>query len=310
MRTTALAALLGVLLLAPATAQMSFDQSYQVRAALGDIPSTAAHEPAGTWNVEQLLKVTHTNGTAQDVHANLPIGASLAAVSCTCPHVSNQVKDGVVTITLAPDNPSGPAEVRVLSTQPYASVLAFSLRASPDAGQDAAVILYVPVGSTFDAAGTASSPGMSTDGTATIQAFTFDAAHTMPDPFWATIHPGSGAAPPTTTSATGIPWWSTLVVGVIAGALLWGLLVQRGVVQAKGRKQVAQVAAHTEIAAIDPPAVLEGKKRALLAALKEVELAKQGSQMDTATYDAVKAEFKKQAVTVMRALDEAGTKKE
>ncbi|MFO1536051.1 MAG: hypothetical protein ABR586_10330, partial [Thermoplasmatota archaeon] len=88
----------------------------------------------------------------------------------------------------------------------------------------------------------------------------------------------------------------------------WAFLVQRGMVQARGRKQVAQVAAHTEAAAQDPPAVLEGKKRALLAALKEVELARQSQEMDTPTYDAVKAEFKKQAVTVMRALETADGK--
>jgi hypothetical protein len=307
MRLPLLAAILGVLLLAPATAQMDFQQPYQVRGALGDIPSTAASEPAGTWNVEQRLQATHTNGTAQDVHLNLPAGASLAAATCSCPHASSQVKDGAVVVTLAPDNPSGPVTVTVLSTQPYGPVLGFSLKPSPDAGKDTAIILYVPRGSTFDAPAAASSPGTSTDGTSTIQAFTFDASHAMPDPFWATLHPGTATT--TTPSATnGIPWLYVLG-GLIIGALLWGFLVQRGVVQARGRKQVAHIAAHTEIAATESPAVLEGKKRALLAALKEVELAKQSSEMDTATYDAVKADFKKQAVTVMRALDETGAKK-
>jgi len=53
----------------------------------------------------------------------------------------------------------------------------------------------------------------------------------------------------------------------------------------------------------DLAAVLEGKKRALMAALKEVEVAKMNNEMPPEVYDAVKADLKKQAVTVMRALE-------
>ena len=42
-----------------------------------------------------------------------------------------------------------------------------------------------------------------------------------------------------------------------------------------------------------------------LAALKEIEVAKMNNEMPTDVYDAVKADLKKQAVTVMRALETA-----
>ncbi|HUR60980.1 MAG TPA: hypothetical protein VM286_01270 [Candidatus Thermoplasmatota archaeon] len=305
MRPVLLLLLAVALLSPPAHAQMEFSQPYQVRAAAGDIPSTQGTvEKAGTWNVEQLLVVTHANGTAQTLHLNLPAGATSEAVTCTCPRMTSQAQDGAITVTLAADNPQGPATVRVLSSQPFSTSLGFSLRAPTEAPKDAAVILYVPRGSTFEAPAKASSPGSSTDGASTIQAFAFDAGAPMPDPFWATIHPGTSTS---SQPAAGFPWLP-LLGGLLLGILLWAFLVQRGIVQKRGRKQVAQVAAHAEIAASDPPAVLEGKKRALLAALKEVELAKQASQMDNATYDAVKADFKRQAVNVMRALDEGAGK--
>lgn len=301
--------LLAALLVAPlGSAQMEFQQGYQVRGAVGDIPSTPAVEKVGAWNVEQRLTVTHTNGTAQDLHFNLPSSATLDSVGCTCPHVSSQAQASGLVVSVAPNNPSGATTVRVVSTQPFSTSLGFSLRAPTEAGADVAVILYVPFGMALEAPTQPGTSLPSTDGSSTIQAFTFDAGSPLPQPFWAAIHPGTSGTTTTTPSSTGIPWLF-VGAGVLVGAIAWAVLVQRGVVQKRGRKQVAQVAAHTEIAASDPPAVLEGKKRALLAALKEVELAKQAQQMDTATYDAVKAEFKKQAVTVMRALDEGEAKK-
>jgi hypothetical protein len=305
MRPFLLLALAALLLAAPVNAQMDFGQSYQVRAGVGDLPSTPAAERAGTWNVEQRLAVT-LNGTARDLHFTLPVGSGLETVSCTCLHFTHQAKAGSVTVTLAANNTGNTATVTVLSSQPFATAVAFSLRAPPEAGKDAAVILFVPNGSTFAAPGTPSTTLPTTDGTATIQAFTFNAAAPLPDPYWAAIHPGTTAAAPV-PAAQGFPWLQAGAAFVL-GIALWALLVQRGLVQKRARKQVAQVAAHTEIAAQDSAAVLEGKKRALLAALKEVEMAKQSQEMDTATYDAVKAEFKRQAVTVMRAIDEGAGK--
>ncbi|MEA3144403.1 MAG: hypothetical protein QOG31_1727 [Thermoplasmata archaeon] len=304
MRTLLLVALVAAVLAAPVQAQMDFGQSYQVRAGVGDIPSTQAVERAGAWNVEQRLTVPL--GGAKDLHFTLPAGSALETVACTCASFTRQAQAGAVTVSLAANNTGNTATVTVLSSQPFSTAVAFSLRAPPEAGKDAAVILYVPMGSAFEAPGTATSPGSSTDGTATIQALTYTAASPLPDPFWAAIHPGATTTAPAPPAA-GFPWLQA-VAAFVLGLLLWAFLVQRGIVQTRGRKQVAQVAAHTEIAAQDPPAVLEGKKRALLAALKEVEMARQAQEMDTATYDAVKADFKRQAVTVMRALDEGAGK--
>lgn len=296
------------LLLAPLVgAQMEFAQPYQVRAGFGDLPSTAAVERAGTWNAEQRLRVMQV-ASPQVLHFAVPAGAAVEDVACTCAAFTEQVRDGSVTVTLPASNTTGSWTVTVLSSQPFSTAVAFALRAPPEAGKEAAIILFVPRDLELEAPATPTSPGATTDGTATIQAFTFDAAHPMPDPFWAALHPATTAtAPP---AAPGFPWLQA-VAAFVLGLVVWAFLVQRGLVQKRGRKQVAQAAAHQEIAAQDPPAVLEGKRRALLAALKEVEVAKQAQEMDTATYDAVKAEFKRQAVAVLRAIDErAGTGKQ
>ncbi|MCA1811293.1 MAG: hypothetical protein LC623_04695, partial [Halobacteriales archaeon] len=169
MRLLPLLALAALVLATPATAQMDFTQPYQVRAGVGDLPSTTATERAGTWNVEQLLTVP-LDGKAKELHFTLPAGSGLEAVTCTCASFTRQAQAGAVTVSLAANNTGSSATVRVTSSQPFSTAVAFSLRAPAEAGKDAAVILFVPMGSAFEAPGTATSPGSSTDGTSTIQA--------------------------------------------------------------------------------------------------------------------------------------------
>ncbi|MFO1535052.1 MAG: hypothetical protein ABR586_05260, partial [Thermoplasmatota archaeon] len=172
MRLLPLLALAALVLATPATAQMDFTQPYQVRAGVGDLPSTTATERAGTWNVEQLLTVP-LDGKAKELHFTLPAGSGLEAVTCTCASFTRQAQAGAVTVSLAANNTGSSATVRVTSSQPFSTAVAFSLRAPAEAGKDAAVILFVPMGSAFEAPGTATSPGSSTDGTSTIQALTY-----------------------------------------------------------------------------------------------------------------------------------------
>lgn len=305
--TPLLLATLAAVLLAPtAAAQMpSFSEPYQVRGALGNIPSTPAAEPAGAWNLEQRLTVQFDNAsaeTARTFHFAIPAGATLGNATCDCFQYHTTVRSDSLTFVIDPATPSGPRTITVVTSQRVDEAFGFTVRAAFEAPEERALILYVPTGSDLASSLEFTSPGLSTDGTATIQFARFTASDRMPLDAWFTIAPATQAPAPVSDGPS--PWpWVLLGVGIVAGALAWSALVARGIVQKKSRKQVAGTAAHVEAAAQDSAPVLEGKKRALLAALKEVELAKQANEMPLDVYDAVKADLKKQAVTVMRALE-------
>lgn len=287
----------------PAAAQPPvFTQAYQVRGAVGDIATTPAAEPSGLWNLAQQLTVTFSNASAAHYSLHVPAGANVTNATCACP-ASPTPSAGTVDFTFPTTMPSGTYVLRVTTSQPYDEAFGFVL--APPAGaapQDRVAILFVPTDFAYEAPMQGSSPGLSTDGASRIVVFT-----AFPDPLWVTFHPATtGAAAPAKASSGGLSWPVALAIGAVLGAIVWAVLVKQGIVQRKGRKQVAATAAHVEAAAADPPAVLEGKKRALLAALKEVEVAKMANEMPPEVYDAVKADLKKQAVTVMRAL-EAGS---
>lgn len=305
--TPLLLATLAAVLLAPAAAaQMpSFDEPYQVRGALGNIPSTPANEPAGTWNLEQRLIVAFDNASAEAArtfHFAIPNGATLANASCDCYQYHTTVTATSLTFVIDPATTSGTRTITVLTRQGVEEAFGFTLRPAFEAPAERAIVLYVPAAAELDSNLDFASPGLSTDGSAAIQFARFTASNPLPADAWFVIHPATQAPAPAADSASILPW-ILLGVGVFVGALLWSMLVARGVVQKKARKQVAGTAAHVEAAAQDSAPVLEGKKRALLAALKEVELAKQANEMPLDVYDAVKADLKKQAVTVMRALE-------
>lgn len=295
-----LAVLLVALAAPTGTAQPpTYSEAYQVRAAMGDIPTTAATEPSNAWNVEQRVLVAATNAS-QAVTLQLPFGSTLVNASCTCgaqPTISGRD----VTFQVAG---SGEQTVTLLSSQPASRAFGFEVL-RPGVAASTVVVLYVPVSYEVETPVDGDSPGLSTDGSARILQYR---GASMPNPFWASLHLASTAGgddTPPAAAGAGINPWLMLAVGVLAGALVWAFLVSRGTVQAKGRKQVAATAAHVEAAANEPLPVLEGRKRALLAALKEIEVAKMNNEMPTEVYDVVKADLKKQAVTVMRALETA-----
>ena len=298
-------------LAAPVQAQPpTFSQPYQVRAAAGDIPTTPAVEPAGTWNVEQRLEVSFDNATAKSYHFTLPAGATLANATCDCARTQHGVANGQLTFTILEQTASGKRTIRIVTQQPLADVQAGTIVAPVEATADRVVVLYVPAGSAVSAAAGFEEVGTApSDPSKSIHFATFTAQQPMPQGFWYAVHPATTAAGPSDEGGAGsTAWLLPALAGLAVGMAVWALLVARGVVQAKSRRQVAQTAAHVEAAATDPPAVLEGKKRALLAALKEVELAKQANEMPLEVYDAVKADLKKQAVTVMRALESGEAK--
>ena len=303
MRSAALLSLavLVAVLAAPATTSQppTYTEAFQVRAAMGDIPTTAAAEPSNAWNVEQRVLVTASNAS-QAVTLQLPFGSTMVEGNCTC-GAEPTVNGRDVTFQVSG---SGQQTVTVTSSQPSSRAFGFEAK-RPSGASGTVVVLYVPNGYDVEAPVEGESPGLSTDGSARIIQY----RGAVPDPFWASLHlattavdDGEGDSEASPLYSDGIVW-AFLAAGVLVGVVLWAFLVSKGAVQAKGRRQVASTAAHVEAAANEPPAVLEGRKRALLAALKEIEVAKMNNEMPSEVYDVVKADLKKQAVTVMRALE-------
>lgn len=303
-----LALLLAAALLVPtATAQIpSFNEDYQVRAALGDIPTTTAREPAGTWNVEQRIQVAFDNNASEldrTYLVRLPAGSTLVNATCDCARSTHTQTGDTLSFRIEPLTQSGERTLTILTSQPIGDVYGF--RIAPTSATDLVVILYVPVDKDVSSNVDLREVGLSTDQSATLSYVQLTASQ-FPFHAWFSIHPAGNAPAAPQADANPLPWLF-LVLGLAAGALLWSQLVARGIVQKKSRKQVATTAAHVEAAKESVP-VLEGKKRGLLAALKELELAKQANELPLDVYDAVKADFKKQAVTVMRALEGTGEK--
>ena len=306
-QTVLLVLALAALLAAPAQAQPpTFPHAYQLRGAVGDIPTTVGAEPAGAWNLEQRLTVQFSNTTETTYTFTLPDGADVTNTTCTCNPSQVRVTATTATFTLTTQVASGEHTLTVTTSQPAGDAIAFDLGMPlTSAPADRVIILYVPGGSSLVASHEPTEePLTSTSGTASIHVID-GSTSPLGDRFWAAIVPGTVATGDDDSDAAWTEWLVPAAVGLLLGIVLWALLVSKGLVQAKSRRQVAATAAHVEAAAAEPAPVLEGRKRALLAALKEIEVAKMNNEMPNEVYDVVKADLKKQAVTVMRALETA-----
>lgn len=282
-----------LLLLAPtAAAQGEFDFStdYHARIAVGDVPLTDNVEPAGI-NVVEYLAFTHDgNSTTLTVPA-------AEARGCTCTAFSSQ--DG--TITVGNNVEAGDYVFWIRNTQPEATTFSADLLWLAGNEASAQINIYAPAGKEVTSNVAMSQlPGVGGDWTI----YTATGSSNSPlNGFWFTVHPQvETVAPVVQEDGFG---YLELVLGLIAGIVLWFWLVQKGFVQARTRKQVVAKAAHTEVAATESKETLNARKRVLMAGLKELELAKMKSEVDDATYDRLKAELKKEAVTTMRALESA-----
>lgn len=270
--------LIALLLLASATAQPGTLDDEGLRVAFGDNPSTTETEATGQWNFQELHILP--NGTHQ---LDAPDYARQLSVICSeCQFVRSGAGFSV-TVT---------NETTVKLAYSAAGGVPFSA----EANFDGRFILYAPTGTYLQ-----SSLGLSKVGAAasdpSLELYFGDAAGS----FWFTVSP---LAPATVSKDSGFDFVA-LFIGLVAGLAIWAFLVQRGLVQKRKRKQVAGTAAHKEVAKVESAPTLEGRKRVLMAALKELELAKMNQEMDTAVYDALKADYKKQTVTVMRAIEES-----
>lgn len=287
---------------------MEFAQAYQVRGGLGDVSTFTSHPtPADPtlFAVEQTFTIRHVAGTADKATLTVPAGATLRSATTTG-SASWLTQDArQATLDVPANATAGDYTLRLLSTQPYTGgTLGLGLQPPAALGSQAAVvILYLAPGLEASGPGTHTVLGSANPSdTRTIHLFEAKSGELGQSP-WYTFHPA--AASPAANAP--IPW--LLLAGAfLLGCIVWALLVGQGMVQKRSRRQVATVAAHVEAASQDPPAVLEAKKRFLMGALKDVELAKQAKELEPEVYDAVKADFKRQAVTVMRALEQAPPK--
>ncbi len=292
------ALLLALLLLPAAAAQdgMAFTENHQVRIAFGDIPSTEASETPFQWNFEETILAS----TNEDYIINKGPGHQAHDVDCDCDFA---VADEGDTLRIRFLDNSTPEAKLTYTHYAEGSSTWGAFLGLPD---DALVLVYTAP--TMDVAASVPNelpadffyprePG-STDPTLVIHQY-----HSVGG-FWFTVFPAGEAVTPAPV-ADGSNAWMWLLIGLLIGAGAWYALVRFGYVQKRQRKQVAGEAAHKVVAKTEPKTVLEGRKRVLMAALKELEMAKMNKEIDTEAYDALKADFKRQTVTVMRALEEA-----
>jgi len=310
---TVLAASLVALLtaLAPLAAAQStmpgaLAQPVQLHVDVGLFPADLGIDNTGLaadgLNAELRLPLPWSGQGSVDV--DLPAGATLVRATCSC-GVGGTAQGGKAHFPLNASTPRGTYTFTVATTQPWAgSAGGLTVRLPTSSGAIAAVV-YTPTFLTSTSAwGVGSDALTTTDGKQAFRVYTPPSGLADPNPFWVAIHPASPLQANPVTPGGGLSPWLYAVGGLVLGILLWAFLVSRGAVQARSRRQVVATAAHEE-AAKEPAPVLEGRKRALMAALKELEMARMSNEIDVAAYDTVKADLKRQTVTVMRALETA-----
>lgn len=298
------------LLVPPTAAQMTengFTGDSHLRAAFGDVPLSPAAEADGRWNVVEYQRLHHAGGPLIAGFAMTP-GFAVDGATCTCGNVSLQH-------AVAPAPSTGVEQVTASNVPAGVYVVSLTYHRDGVGGPG------LPQGLLFTPA---AGPWTATLYLRSDQTVLTGAAQTQDLP--GADHPeyriheyagsdrqaffelnGAPVVTPMPASATN-PWLFA-ASGFIFGCIVWYFLVSRGVVQRRTRKQVASTAAHVEAAQNEALPILEGRKRALMAALKEIEMARQADELDLPTYDTLKAELKKETVTVMRAIDESSAKK-
>lgn len=280
--------LLAALLAPVASAQGEFDftNDAYARVAVGDVPLTDAVEAEGRLHVIEYVRVEH-DGNA----TSLSVPEAYGAIGCTCPSFS--VVDNTAQIGSNVDAGSYVFWIRNDAPAGTASAIGLSWITG-----DARVVIYHGANEEVTAATEGATLACAQE---CVGSFTFFDGNVAG--FWATLHPATVVpAPPVATEGDGFGFFE-LAVGLLAGIALWYALVQKGLVQARSRKQVVTKAAHQEVAATESQEVLAARKRILMAGLKELEMAKMKAEVDDGTYDKLKSELKKEAVTTMRAME-------
>lgn len=275
----------------PTTAQpteFGFSDDYLARIGEGDIPLTGPVEPAG-WNVAEYLRVDH-DGNETRIALGGGAGTVLDAY-CACGDVTVEGSQLIITGGNATSD-----IVRLVRALPgdAGTVATFALYG----GQAGRIVAYVPTEHSVLTDASLLSTGL----TCTTGACTIEEYATGGDYF--AIVPGTTTVPMPVEEDGLLSTLGPIVLGILIGIVVWALLVKQGIVQ-KRRAQEVKVAAHVEAAQTESKDVLQARKRVLMSGLKELEKAKMAKEIDTDVYDQLKAELKKETVTVMRALEAA-----
>lgn len=277
--------LIAVLVAPVASAQeeFGFATDQYARVAVGDVPLTSAVEADGFLHTVEYLRFDHDgNQTILDLPGRVDQGCTCSSFSLSADQatVGNNVEAGSYVFWIRNEAPASTAAAVDLAWATNGQVVIFHA-----ADQEVTAAMN---GNTLACAQDC------------VGSFTFfDGDLTG---FWATIHPAVTTPAPAPVAEDGFGLFE-LVLGVVIGIAIWFALVQKGFVQARSRKQVVSKAAHEEVAAVESQEMLGARKRILMAGLKELEMAKMKAEVDDATYDALKTELKKEAVTTMRALE-------
>lgn len=271
--------LIALLFVASVAAQPTTLDEPGLRVAFGDNPSTPETEASGAWNFQELIRLEA--GSHQLDAPNFARSTTLLCEECTF------VRSGAgfnVTVTNTTD---------VKLAYQAAGGTPFSV----EHDYEGLFVLYAPTGTHIQSSINLQKVGVAASDPS-LELYSGNANGA----FWFIVSP---IAPETVTVSDSSFDFTALAIGIIGGIALWAFLVKGGFVQKRQRKQVAATAVHKEVAKKETPEALEGRKRVLMAALKELEVAKMNQDIETEAYDTLKADFKKQTVTVMRALEEA-----
>lgn len=282
-------ALLAMPMVAGQPTETDFGETYLARVAEGDIPLVDAGEPQTGWNVAEYLRFQHDGNESRLALASDQ--GDVVDASCACGNITVQE----TALVVGSDVPAGKHLVRLVRHIPASNGVLVDLALY--GGQDGRIVVYLPDGHHVDTSAPRQSGGLQCTGgrPCTIHEFTAEPGMHL------AVLPGQADAS-TVPAPSAAERWLPLLAGLLAGMLFWALLVHRGLVQRRRRQEVAQ-AAHVTAAA-EGKDMLQARKRVLMAALKDLEMAKMNKQVDDDSYGKLKAELKRQTVTVMRALEQ------
>lgn len=314
-------ALIPVALAEPAGEATRFREGYQVRGALGDIPSTTAEESVGFWNVEEAARLVLDANATTEVVFRLPEGAQFGSVACTCGELAAPAWEGSTARVTVAANASGNHSVWFRHRIPVSAADAFSFQLA-DPGEarrvDALLLFYLPeqyvlagpIEADFALPSTSENPGLVIHGFSGSPerplpaALAFSARVDESSAFArdAPTPTGAATAPAATTSGRASapdaksPLARTLLI-VLGGLLLGGVGGWYLTERLRRRAPPAKPA--------DDPAILDLRRRALVAALAEIEAARAEGAPEKALAR-VEAELKADALETMQAIEESG----